>query len=418
VALNQPEDRVPIPRSAPDDDVEDLKPTWIDESTGMLAAATPGIELGEVADAAPAHRAVAMSGRSAASYLRNLLLESQAMADLSGRPLLETAADARLYVERGVDSDLERYALAGLNTMLVGDRGEGKTSALRQLVRRLRQDPKNVVVFVDGSLLGPQPADLVNAILNAVGHAPGLSDRLRQGVLTSMGPSTGRGANEFLLDGVRRLRRAKPEGAQRAIAVVDSLLSAEAPHTLFGRLRDELWQTPWRFVVSADSSISAQILRPPADAFFEEVLHLEPFSPEEQYEFARRRLGAGEARRVAEGIRRLDEGNARRLLRGLRHLAAEGEAVGFLTGQEERARRLRDLGSPAQMLVAELERLGPRSASDEELLRRLGWSRQRAAQVFEQLVKAGIVTGTRQAGPKGRPRRVFALVEPERLVAS
>jgi hypothetical protein len=28
------------------------------------------------------------------------------------------------------------------------------------------------------------------------------------------------------------------------------------------------------------------------------------------------------------------------------------------------------------------------------------------------------VTGTRQAGPKGRPRRVFALVEPERLVAS
>jgi hypothetical protein len=28
-----------------------------------------------------------------------------------------------------------------------------------------------------------------------------------------------------------------------------------------------------------------------------------------------------------------------------------------------------------------------------------------------------VVTDARQAGPTGRPRRVFALVEPERLVA-
>ena len=341
------------------------------------------------------------------------------MGDLSGRPLLETAADARLYVARNVDDDLARHALAGLNTMLVGERGEGKTSTLRQLVRRLRQeDPRNAIVFVDGSLLGPRPIDLALAILDAVSQTPGLTDRLRQGLLAPFAPAAGRDDGDVLLQAVRRLRRARPEGARRCVAALDSLSSPEAAHTLFGRLRDELWQTPWRFAVSADSGVSAQILRPPADAFFEEVLHLAPLTPEEQRELARRRLGAAEARRLAGTLARVEEGNPRRLLRDLRRLTAEGGEAGFLNGRDEQARRLRDLGRPAGMLVAELESLGPRSASDEELLRRLGWSRQRAAQVFDQLEGAGIVTDARQAGPRGRPRRVFTLVEPERLGAS
>src|SRR5262245_317748 len=153
------------------------------------------------------------------------------MADLSGRPLLETAADARLYAARTVDHDLERYALAGLNVMLVGERGAGKTSTLRQLVRRLRlQGPENAVVFVDGSLLGPEPMDLARAILDAVGRARGLPDRLQRSLPAPFGPTAGRGG-ESLVEAVRRLRRARPEGARRCIAVLDSLTSPEAPHT-------------------------------------------------------------------------------------------------------------------------------------------------------------------------------------------
>jgi hypothetical protein len=40
------------------------------------------------------------------------------------------------------------------------------------------------------------------------------------------------------------------------------------------------------------------------------------------------------------------------------------------------------LGRPHAMAMAELEALGGASASDEEFLRRLGWTRPRASQVL------------------------------------
>jgi hypothetical protein len=65
------------------------------------------------------------------------------------------------------------------------------------------------------------------------------------------------------------------------------------------------------------------------------------------------------------------------------------------------------------MLVAELESLGRASASDDELLNRLGWTRGRASQVFGQLEEAGIVTSSPLRGERGgRPRKVYELSTP------
>ena len=62
-------------------------------------------------------------------------------------------------------------------------------------------------------------------------------------------------------------------------------------------------------------------------------------------------------------------------------------------------------------MIAELEALGPVSASDKELLERLGWSRARATQVLNRLQEAGVVTAStqRDTGSPGRPRKIYSL---------
>ena len=60
------------------------------------------------------------------------------------------------------------------------------------------------------------------------------------------------------------------------------------------------------------------------------------------------------------------------------------------------------------MLLAELENSGePLSPSDEALLQRLGWTRERAGQVFRVLEEAGIVDSTQERQARGRPRKLY-----------
>ncbi len=71
------------------------------------------------------------------------------------------------------------------------------------------------------------------------------------------------------------------------------------------------------------------------------------------------------------------------------------------------------LGRPQTMALAELEDLGGASASDEEFLRRLGWTRPRAVQVLGELAEHGLVVASDERSPNGgRPRRVFRPAEP------
>jgi predicted ArsR family transcriptional regulator len=86
-----------------------------------------------------------------------------------------------------------------------------------------------------------------------------------------------------------------------------------------------------------------------------------------------------------------------------------------LQAQAQREVDVAELGRAASMLYAELENSGPASASDDELLDRLGWSRQRAAQVLAELEQVGFVKGEQRPGPTGRPRKVFAIVPPSAL---
>src|SRR5207244_4139396 len=200
---------------------------------------------------------------------------------------------------------------------------------------------------------------------------------------------------------VASLKEAAPEG--RRVVLVDELPATSVGHTLFGRLRDELWQLPLTWVVAVAANEAGPLLSPPAEAFFDVILRLEPLSRAAQRAILDARAGNA-GRKIAAQI---DEGNPRRLLA----LAREAVAGGAQPPALQRALTHRDaevskLGRAASMLMAELESLGPTSASDEQLLKRLGWTRTRAVQVLRQLEEKGLVTSETAKDESGSARKL------------
>jgi energy-coupling factor transporter ATP-binding protein EcfA2 len=330
--------------------------------------------------------------------------------ELSGRPLLDTKPDHELFTGR--DREFERLLTSvdrRLNVLLIGERGSGKTTLLRQLSYALHERGSDQPpAFVDGHQvetarlfvdlvrfrLGLDPAVLepspIQSAFEAIGRRAPLRDTLELSRL------------------VRSLKEAAPEG--RRVVLVDELPDGSVGQTLFGRLRDELWQLPLTWVVAVSENDEDGLLSPPADAFFDVVLRLEPLSKKAQREILQARIGSRGGKLAAE----LDEGNPRRLL-GLAREALEGGAQpsDLINALSRRDMEASKLGRGASMLMAELESLGPTSASDERLLSRLGWTRSRAVQVFRQLEEKGLVTSSTVKGASGRPRKLYRPTGPQ-----
>lgn len=313
--------------------------------------------------------------------------------DINGRPLLDTKADQRLYVHRPQDEDAVRSAIRrSLNTLVLGRRGSGKTSFLRALAFALRNEAAPEVFVEGGTATGART--LVELIHRRVGEASGRAPE--GGRLPDGAP---------VLEAVRALHSvAVPE--RRIVVLVDGLPSPSDAHALFGRLRDELWRLPLTWVVATDDDDRAALLTPPADAFFELVVDLSPLTPAQQVELLRKRGIADAESLAAQG-----NGNPREVLTLARMVETDGSSPETVArARSERRARAQRLGRPAEMVVAELEASGPLSASDERLLGRLGWTRERAVQVLKQLEAAGLVTASLQKGSSGRPRKLYGLI--------
>ena len=319
--------------------------------------------------------------------------------DLTGRPLLDTAPDHELFAGR--DGELARLAdwvEHGRNVLLIGERGSGKTTLLRQLAYELRRrHPRTPPAFVEGRLVTDARV-LLELVRRRLGVRP--PERAAWPPSASVdGQAPGEAID--LADLVRGLREAGPR--RRRVILVDEPPTS-ASQTLFGRLRDELWQLPFSWGVAASEGDAGVYLTPPADAFFDDALRLNPLPREAQRRMLEARAGE-RGRRIA---RQLDEGNPRRLL-ALARAALQGVAtpVELHEARSVRDEQVAQLGRPAAMLMAELESLGAASATDERLLRRLGWTRPRAVQVLRELEDQGLVTSSNVKGRAGRPRKVY-----------
>jgi hypothetical protein len=330
--------------------------------------------------------------------------------DLSGRPLLDTQPDRELFGDRERElSSLLASVERRLNVLVFGERGSGKTSLLRQVAFEFRQSHPDEPspIFVEGSL-----ANDAGTFLDLVRYRFGLSPLLREpgAIAQTLGMMSGRGEPVVadtlrLTQLVSSLRQAA--GDTRRVVLVDEL-PVSLGQTIFGQLRDDLWQHPITWIVGVSADSVGRLLSPPAGAFFEASVELPPLTREQQSAILAARAGE-RGRSVA---RKLDEGNVRRLLTLARE-ALEGhvDPSALIKAQRDRDERASRLGRSASMLVAELESLGPVSASDEALLKRLGWTRNRAVQVFRQLEDARLVTSSLVKGGAGRPRKVYRLMD-------
>lgn len=330
------------------------------------------------------------------------------------RPLLATAADERLFAVTDAWRHLAQAVEHGNSVLVLGERGSGKTSLLHMLEGRLhgRRDP---VVYV--SLEGV--SDVGRAVVQLWGAAHDhavveeLPDNLFREALD--------GENPFAVTALVRAMDEWPPGTRM---LVDNV-GASVGNALFGRLRDELWQLGLTWVVATDLDQAAGLLRPPANAFFDARVELKDLSSSE-----RRDLLSSRAKSAKPPLSRSDvnllvregPGNPRQLVTTARNLSEQpGSRHGsqkLIAAAHRRLERAEAVaGRPAAMLVTEMEGRGPVSASDLELLERLGWTRPRAAALLSELERGGVVRSFTEAsdGRTGRPRRLFELIPAEEI---
>lgn len=332
------------------------------------------------------------------------------MPDLSGRPLRASALDTGLFVDREHElAILERSAKVRLNTLLVGRRGAGKTSLLHHLEHRLAEDDALEPVFVEGGRRAEQPEELLSLVAYRLDP-----ERARLSALAESGqavrhrrPGT---ATERLLSILRTIHGAIVERARRPVLIVDELPVGDVPYVLFGQLRDELWSIPATWIVATEVGDQAGFVRPPANAFFETVVTLTPLTHGATIELLRRRtadVAAPES--LLADVAAAGCGNPRRVISLARDALVGGHSVDELAGARAVAReRASELGEAAARLYGYLEANGAASASDERMLKDLGWTRSRATQVLRRLQEAGLVEVTAERGASGR-RKLYAL---------
>ena len=331
---------------------------------------------------------------------------------LSARPLLDNRSDQSLFVGR-TDAlrRIEGALRSGLNCLVAGEPGSGKTSLVRAVMFRSHEAQSRLRFTYVRANEAHSAVDLLLAVVAAsraggdeAGHTAARPVRSPIDLIDDL---AGEAAHAL---------EAEP-GIALVIVVED--VSAAAGGEVFGALRDELWQVDVRWLVTTSAAQLAGLLRPPADVFFETRVELGILTVDEAAELLRRRLEQPVTPDTADFIATVTQSppaTPRRLLEVARELAAE-PAVGparFTTvqGLTRRAVAIGELSRPARMLAQELEALGWASASDERLLGRMGWTRPRVVQVIAELESRGVVQMREENTGRGRPRKLYRLTPP------
>lgn len=348
--------------------------------------------------------------------------------ELRNAPLLATKRDQALFVDREeIVRHLFDSAKARLNTVLVGPRGAGKTSVLNRFLSLVEQDAgvrraRWLPVAIAGA--PTSASDFLSTVLIGLANAMEAEDVPfgREVLQRTLLPDTfDDEATVSLVALLRALRdlsaRLRDEGIA-PVFLVDEVADPTVAHTVFGRMRDELWAAGGTWIVASDGAQRDALLEAPADVFFERTLEVGPLSREASRELLLARLKSGEHdlgntvdEETLERVVELSSGLPLSLISLLRTVL-EGTP---LEETEALARafelQVSSLSEPAQRLVSALrDRGGLGRATDEDLQWQMGWSASRLRQVFQELEQAAVVeTVPSPADRPGRPSKAYRL---------
>lgn len=314
---------------------------------------------------------------------------------LRTRGLLVEGVDHELYVSRpAVESALLRPLLSGGNVLAIGPIGAGKTTALHKLANDLRANDR--------------PAFIVNAAL--AGSTAELLELAAAGL--ERAPQPIRSVGSPILDAIRRLAGVPPAGI-----LIDGPLPSDSVRELFGRYRDELWSLEHCWVLTSSPTLATAARVPPADAFWDRVITLPPFSDVEIVQLLERGLDTGELRTLMDsGWLAPEPAWPRAIVRSVRDFFSEGDSLRPAEELQELRDRQEKLERVPAMVLAELTALRrPAAASDPGLRQRLGYSRAYIARALAELEELGLVIGSFESVPSksGRPRKLYEPVLPD-----
>jgi hypothetical protein len=276
------------------------------------------------------------------------------------------------------------------NTLIVGEPGSGKTSLLYNVRGNAHRGSAPKAILVDARLAG-DARDLIDLVLEEAVDDGWIEAARRPD----------RDDPFALASQVRRLRDA-PDGSMILLDGPD----AEQAATLFGRLRDELWQLPVWFTVTVNPTTYTSVLsQPPANAFFDVIIELEALEPNIAVKMLRLRKHRGQ---LAEEIAKPTQAMQPRAVL-LSAEAGPGARYDAELQHELLTRAERAAGRAGAALVTEIWNRGAVSASDADLQRSLGVSRARLTQLLTLLANDGALVSSSQAtsGAIGRPRTLY-----------
>jgi energy-coupling factor transporter ATP-binding protein EcfA2 len=323
------------------------------------------------------------------------------VVELRTRPLRATQADATYVVQRESDMAALVGALSyGFNVIVLGERGSGKTTLVNLLAARLEEE-------------GWQVAQLGGGRFDSAAEAlSGVARSLAGDSLSGLesGQLSRREGGDQLDAGYRALAEVAGAAPEQSLVILDGLAPGLV-HEIFGRLRDEIWSLGLQWVVTGDVEDKAILLSPPADAFFEQVVTLAPLPELEVEQLLSQRDPEGEIDAFVRSlIAERSAGNPGRALVLARQALISSDPVSDINRGSVIEQVERELGEPAARLADDLARNGPSGPSDPQLLRRIGWSRPRAYQVFQALQRAGYAeVSAERTGHAGRPTHTYRL---------
>jgi molybdopterin-guanine dinucleotide biosynthesis protein len=335
------------------------------------------------------------------------------MIELRTRPLRATHADAAYLVQRESDMATLISALSyGFNVMIVGERGSGKTTLVNLLAARLEEQGRHIVQLAGGRF--DNAADALAGTARHMMADPSIRSETADLMQGERGDPLQVGDKLDVADQLQVAYRALTWVAgvlpDQSVVIVDGL-APKLVHEIFGRLRDEMWALSLQWVVTGNLEDKAILLAPPAEAFFEQVVTLAPFTEAETETLLAQRDPDGELDpHVRTIICERSAGNPSRALVLARQALVSSDPVAELGRGSVIEQIEGELGEPAARLADDLARNGPSGPSDPQLLRRIGWSRPRAYQVFQALQRAGYAeVSSERSGRAGRPIHTYRL---------